>query len=427
MGVLCAACGDRPADVGRADAAARPASSDALAAPQTVRFVKLEQLSEWNGKAWAAVSELNLIDATGATVDRAAWTASADSADANDVPAHAIDGNPGSVWHTRWNGDAPPPPHALVVNLGAPVKVSGFRYLPRQDGMDNGTIAKYRFYVSADGVNWGEPVSTGDFSIMSARRIEKTVVFAAQTPNHAPVAEAPPAQATPLGQAVSVQVGASDVDADPLVYASSGLPPGLSMSDKTGLIFGTPIAPGDYLVTVSVKDSKGDGSSVDFRWKVEPPAAAPDAAPAAPGEVRFVRLEQVSEIGGKPWGAVAELNLLDARGRALPRTGWTASADSSDVSDRPANAIDGNPASLWHSRWDGASPPPPHSLIIDLGRPAKVRGFRYLPRQDRLSNGTIAKYRFYTSVDGADWRKPVAEGDFSTMGPPGAEKTVMLK
>jgi hypothetical protein len=37
-------------------------------------------------------------------------------------------------------------------------------YLPRQDGSLDGTVAKYSFYVSADGVNWGNPVSSGTFA-----------------------------------------------------------------------------------------------------------------------------------------------------------------------------------------------------------------------------------------------------------------------
>ena len=62
-----------------------------------------------------------------------------------------------------------------------------------------------------------------------------------------------------------------------------------------------------------------------------------------------------------------------------------------------------------------------------MGHGAKVAGFRYLPRQDGLANGTIARFRFYASVDGIDWGKPLAEGDFSKMGPPAEEKTVRLR
>jgi len=39
--------------------------------------------------------------------------------------------------------------------------ISGFRYLPREDGSTNGCIGQYEFYVSLDGVNWGTVVATG--------------------------------------------------------------------------------------------------------------------------------------------------------------------------------------------------------------------------------------------------------------------------
>lgn len=415
----CEGDGERPAPSVAAHKASLPEA-------RTARFIKLEELTEWNGKAWGSVAEFNLIDSTGAAVDRATWRASADSAGVNDQPGNAIDGDPKSLWHTHWDSTAPPaPPHALTIDLGAPVRISGFRYLPRQDRSVNGTIAKYRFFASADGVDWGKPVSEGDFTTLSAPTIEKTVLFAAQTANRAPVVAARSAQTTPMGSAVSIRIDASDADGDALTFAATGLPAGLAIAPKTGAITGTPIVPGTYAVAVSVADGKGPNTTLAFNWTVLPPVAG--AAPAQAGEVRFVKLEEVTEVNGKPWASIAEFNLVGADGANLPRDGWSASADSADTSDGPGNAIDGNPASLWHSQWDGVAPPPPHSFIVDLGRFASVRGFRYLPRQDKLSNGAIARFRFFTSVDGVTWGRPVAEGDFSTMGAVQAEKTVLLK
>jgi F5/8 type C domain-containing protein len=64
--------------------------------------------------------------------------------------------------------------------MGTSYPVGGFRYLPRQDGSSNGRIAGYRFYVSANGVNWGTPVAQGTFANNST---EKTVTFGAAPPN----------------------------------------------------------------------------------------------------------------------------------------------------------------------------------------------------------------------------------------------------
>lgn len=413
------ACGD----AGR-PATPTVAASQALPEAVAVRFVKLEEVTEWNGKAFASVAEFNLIDATGAAVDRAAWKASADSEAANDTPANAIDGNPASIWHSQWDGAEPPPPHALTVDLGAAVKVSGFRYLPRQDKSTNGTIAQYRFYVSADGVNWGAPVATGDFVSMSAPSIEKVVIFAAQHANRAPVVDAPKSTTLPMGREVSQKVAATDPDGDALAFEATGLPTGLAIDPKTGRIFGTPVAPGVYASRISITDRKAPAVTVALGWTIEPPTAL---APPAAGEVRFVRLDALSEVNNNPWASMAEFNLVDAAGANLSRVGWTASASSSAANDRPGNAIDDAPGTLWHSQWDGAVPPPPYSFIVDLGRATKVRGFRYLPRQDSVPNGTIAKFRLYTSADGIEWGKPLIEGDFTKMGAAAAEKTVKLE
>jgi len=90
---------------------------------------------------------------------------------------NAFDGNPASLWHTAWYQGSPTPPHEIQINLGATYTLSGFRYLPRQDGSVNGTIAQYEFYVSASGppYNW-VLVASGTFANSPT---EKEVAFAA--------------------------------------------------------------------------------------------------------------------------------------------------------------------------------------------------------------------------------------------------------
>jgi len=91
---------------------------------------------------------------------------------------HAIDGNPATFWHTEWFQRTAPLPHALVLDLGGSYQVDGFRYLPRQDGEVNGTIAGYQFFVSPDGSTWGPAVAAGTFA---ADTTEQTVRFSAKT------------------------------------------------------------------------------------------------------------------------------------------------------------------------------------------------------------------------------------------------------
>jgi beta-galactosidase len=74
----------------------------------------------------------------------------------------AIDGDPTTIWHTPWEGEVLDFPHEIQVDLGKPVTITGFRYLPRQD-MTNGRVAEFELYISGTGADWGSPVAKGTF------------------------------------------------------------------------------------------------------------------------------------------------------------------------------------------------------------------------------------------------------------------------
>src|SRR4029450_8619624 len=103
---------------------------------------------------------------------------SQDTVGGNYAATNALDGNSAHFWHTEWSQQTAPLPHTLVLDLGGQYQVDGFRYLPRQDGNSNGTIADYQFYVSPDGTAWGAAVATGT---LAADTSEKTVRFTAKT------------------------------------------------------------------------------------------------------------------------------------------------------------------------------------------------------------------------------------------------------
>lgn len=147
------------------------------------------------------------------------------------------------------------------------------------------------------------------------------------------------------------------------------------------------------------------------------PAPVPVVAEPAPAltQFRFVRLVADSEFNGGPLSSAAELDVLDADGQPVDRTGWVATADSAEptfVGGAPASlAIDGLRGSVWHTAWfQLAEPPPhPHFLQVDLGQPRSVTGFRYVARQD-ASVGRVADYRFFVSADGVEWGEPILAG-----------------
>ena len=96
----------------------------------------------------------------------------------NGAATNAFDGATNTIWHTQWQGANPPHPHEIQIDLGATYDVTGFRYLPRQGSVLNGTIAQYEFYVSTDSSNWGSTVASGAFA---SNNSEKAVGFAAKT------------------------------------------------------------------------------------------------------------------------------------------------------------------------------------------------------------------------------------------------------
>ena len=86
--------------------------------------------------------------------------------------------------------------------------------------------------------------------------------------------------------------------------------------------------------------------------------------------------------------------------------------DSEEEDEGPArNAIDGDLDTYWHTNYSTTQEKYPHEIQVDTGRVRTIGGFSYLPRQDGV-NGRVAKYEFYTSMDGKEWGEPVATGQF---------------
>ncbi len=79
------------------------------------------------------------------------------------LATNAFDGDPKTIWHTKWRGGADPPPHEIVIDLGQTHRVEGLRYLPRQDGGVNGMIGDFEVYLGPSPDSFGDPVATGRF------------------------------------------------------------------------------------------------------------------------------------------------------------------------------------------------------------------------------------------------------------------------
>ncbi len=111
--------------------------------------------------------------------------------------------------------------------------------------------------------------------------------------------------------------------------------------------------------------------------------------------------------------------------RLISKTGWTikyrdseqATPDGDGRTCPATNAIDGNPTTIWHSKYENpdftrSEDPQPHEIQIDMGSVHTITALRYLPRQIVTVeiNGTPGQYEFYVSMDGINWDTPVASG-----------------
>lgn len=113
----------------------------------------------------------------------------------------AVDGNPGSYWHTLWTGDQDPNaapeigPHYHYIDLdlgeNSNAIISELTYLPRQrndryDGNGDefkGRFSKYNIYISSSLGDLGDPgtlVATGDWEKQDNN--EQTVIFDGEIP-----------------------------------------------------------------------------------------------------------------------------------------------------------------------------------------------------------------------------------------------------
>ena len=80
----------------------------------------------------------------------------------NHPAASAIDGSASTFWQTRLGADLRLP-HHLTIDMGNSHQIAGFTYLPRQDGILDGVVERYRFETSLDGRRWTTNIADGRF------------------------------------------------------------------------------------------------------------------------------------------------------------------------------------------------------------------------------------------------------------------------
>jgi hypothetical protein len=219
----------------------------------------------------------------GSTTGLITGTVAAGSAGVHDVSVHVSDGLLTTTVNFTWTVAADAAPQ--VTNPGGQhsvkndvVSLSILAFDADGDtlsysaaGLPSGLGIK-----SGTGVISGKVRSgTAQTSIVSVHvtdgLLTTTVTFtwALNLANTAPQVNNPGSQTSTEGNAVSLQVTASDAQGDTLTYTADGLPAGLTIGSTTGLISGTVAAGSAGVHSASVHVSDGAlSSTVNFSWTV---------------------------------------------------------------------------------------------------------------------------------------------------------------
>ncbi|MFB7641157.1 discoidin domain-containing protein [Peribacillus butanolivorans] len=98
----------------------------------------------------------------------AATATSQETISENSAASMAIDENPQTVWHTKWD-KSDVLPQSIILHLGGTYPVDKVAYLPRLSG-NNGIITSYNVYVSTDGETFTK-VTSGTWASDNAQKV----------------------------------------------------------------------------------------------------------------------------------------------------------------------------------------------------------------------------------------------------------------
>ncbi|MBA3937000.1 MAG: discoidin domain-containing protein [Planctomycetes bacterium] len=123
-----------------------------------------------------AIPTLLLILMTGAapaaegTATKPQPVATASSFQGGNEPGRALDGDGGSLWHSRWGEPRATLPQWLMIDQGEVAAVACLMYQPRPDG-GNGTVTRYNVAVSSDGLAFTVVAKDGQWAATGKRKV----------------------------------------------------------------------------------------------------------------------------------------------------------------------------------------------------------------------------------------------------------------
>ena len=383
---------------------------------------------------------------------------------------NVLDGDPTTMWHTKWEGGIDPLPHDLVIDLKTTKVLSGITYLPRQDGGENGRIAQYEVYVATtSGTSPTIPLVPGEWTQMASGTFpnsaaEQTVSFSSSATSRyvwlRAVTEVNGGPWTSMAEFTVVEASSGPmvyyVDSEELVYETGfpainvldgdpitmwhtkwtggqdPLPHDLAIDLKsTKQLSGISYLPRQdggengriaqyevYVSNVGTPSTDPTSSAWTSDWGTAVASgtfpntmAKQDVSFGATVSARYVWLRALTEVNGGPWSAMAEFTVEEASG---PMVYYVDSEELVGEDGAAVNALDGNPATRWHTKYIGGSDPLPHDLAVDLGTTKQLSGITYLPRQDGGDNGRIGQYEVYVATNsGTPPTLPLVPGEWT--------------
>jgi len=310
--------------------------------------------------------------ATGATV-------SADTSSPDHGASMALDGNLDTWW------EAAPGHTSAAVTLTLPQPVT-FDVVSLQEAVDHRGQRIESFAIDAwNGSSWipAEPIASDELTTVGHKRLIRL--------------KSPVTTTQVRVRIIGSRLEPTLAEIGLFKQTVGLLPPAISNRDVSGSVTLTNPDGAPMLYTV-------DGSSPTPKSAVY---TSPISLPAG-GMVKAANLQANGQLG----------LMAEKAFSGLVPSGWkVVKVDSEEVThanNSAANAIDGNPGTFWHTRWD-ADQTLPHFIVVDMGILHRIGGFTYLPRQDGIPNGVVQDYRFETSEDGVSWNTDVASGTFANI------------
>jgi hypothetical protein len=306
----------------------------------------------------------------GLSLRRAWWLACATAA-CSLVLAHAASAD---TIQLSWNPNSETDVKGYVVYAGTASGVYTFK-------QDVGAATSFIYPSAVAGQKYFFAVTAYSAAGESPRSAEVSGYS-----NVTPVMSSIANQTTTTGTSVTFNVVGSDALGEPVTYKATGLPPGLILTQGTGLISGTPTRAGTYPVTVTISDGLLS-SSQTFTWTVAASTKVTTIPPVP--TVPPVDTETETETAGEGPVLTVDGSTAPIYYVTGPRTTYTINGVASGF---------GEHAKMWYldnfARRHDIAPSPSWSVTIKL-----VPGRNLVQAWLKEPNGDIGTVRlkvFYT-------------------------------